>query len=59
MKNGFTWDYVRDQPLPPRPAPYIAKQITPCSTGKQAEKATALASVNTFKSVAESWTVEV
>jgi hypothetical protein len=29
IRNGFTWDYVRNQPLPPRSTPYTAKQITP------------------------------
>ena len=30
MKNGFTWVYSKDAPLPPRTAPYVSTAITPC-----------------------------
>jgi hypothetical protein len=50
IKSGFTWDYVRNQPLAPRPAPYVAQYAKPCTTGNQLAKAIAPMPVQTFRS---------
>ena len=56
-KNGFTWDYVRNQPIAPRPAPYIPQSITPCAV--RTAKAAEFAPVGTFQGKTETWTQEV